>query len=78
MTKKRKTTSDVKANQDTTKKDKVVADILGREETDPEKYNFYTEAQKRSEALAEIDSELTKEEKAALEDDAKRRFTSGQ
>lgn len=59
------------------KKDEVVNEILGTEVTEGEEYNFYTEAQKRSEALAEVDRSLTKEEKAALLADARKRFTNG-
>lgn len=75
MTKKTEKTEKKTAKE--TKKDKVINEILGKTETEGEEYNFYTEAQKRSEALAEIDSELTKEEKRVLDADAKRRFTTG-
>lgn len=63
-----------KKSKEEIKKDKVLEEVL---DTVPEDYDFYVEAQKRSEEYAKIDRSLTKEEKAALQADAKRRYRTG-
>lgn len=55
-------------------KEEILEDVLPIVDED---YDFYVEAQKRSEEYAKIDRSLTKEEKAALQADAKRRFRTG-